>query len=192
VSESLIDGFAPQFDFRSRHETPVQAPAEAVRRAMVEWRPEESLFWRTLLRLRGLGQPHGTLGEWAKAMGFLRLAESESEVAYGQIGRFWAAREREALVSPRTVEEFRRFDDPTCAVAVMVVGAEAAQGGSRLYTETRVRALGPQARRRFRLYWLVIGPFSGLLRRSMLNGVRDRAVVIARETPVLQQQERSV
>ncbi|MEX0799802.1 MAG: hypothetical protein WD379_01125 [Dehalococcoidia bacterium] len=189
----LIDEFVPEYDFRSRHDTVVPAPAEAVRQAIAEWRPADSFLWRLLLRLRGLGRPDGTLREWAEAMGFLRLAETEDGVAYGQIGRFWAARERAALVSPRTVEEFRRFDDPTCAVAVMVIGSEpSGSGRTRLYTETRVRALGPQARRRFRLYWLAIGPFSGLLRRSMLNGVKARALAIDRQSPALQQRERSV
>jgi hypothetical protein len=66
--------------------------------------------------------------------------------------------------------------DPRYAVAVMNVAAVAlGPERTRLYTETRVRALGPAARRRFRLYWLLIRPFSGLLRRSMLRGIAARA-----------------
>jgi hypothetical protein len=49
--------------------------------------------------------------------------------------------------------------------------APAADGGTLLSTETRVHALGPSARRRFRLYWLAIRPFSGLLRRALLRGI---------------------
>ena len=95
---------------------------------------------------------------------------------YGQIGQFWAFDERAALASPHTVEEFRRFDDPRYAVAAMNVRLEALSASrTRVYTETRVRALGPSARRRFRLYWLLIRPFSGLLRRVMLNGIRAQA-----------------
>lgn len=186
----LIDEFMPEYDFHERHETRVPAPKDIVRRAADEWRPQDSLLWRLLLRLRGLGRPQGSLRDWAEAMGFLRLAETEDEVAYGQIGRFWAVDERSALVSPRTVEEFRRFDDPRCAVAVMSLRTELLGADeTRLYTETRVRCLGSWARRWFRLYWLLIRPFSGLLRRAMLNGIKDQA--IAFDAPV-HEHERSI
>ena len=171
-----LDDFVPEYDARERHETVVRAPKEAVRRAVEQWRPEESFLWRLLLRLRGLGRPQGPLAAWAEAMGFLRLAETEDEVVYGQIGRFWALDEGGALISPRSTEEFRRFNAPGYAVAAMSVRVEPlAPDRTRLSTETRVRALGPQAARRFRLYWLLVRPFSGLLRRSMLNGIAARA-----------------
>ncbi len=182
----LIDEFVPEYDFHERHETLVPASMEVARRAADEWRPLDSFLWRLLMRLRGLGRSQGTLREWAEASGFLRLAETEDDVVYGQIGRFWAVDERAALVSPRTVEEFRRFDDPRYAVAVMNVRLEPlAADQTRVYTETRIRGLGPQARRRFRLYWLLIRPFSGLLRRAMLNGIKARA--IAYNAPIHQQ-----
>jgi hypothetical protein len=186
----LIDEFLPEYGFHERHETLVPAPREVVRQAMDKWSPQDSLLWRLLLRLRGLGRPHGSLREWAEANGFLRLAETEDEVVYGQIGRFWAADERAALISPRTAEEFRRFADPRYAVAVMNVRIEPLGADkARVYTETRIRTLGPQARRRFRLYWLLIRPFSSLLRRAMLSGIKARA--IAYGASVGQQRERS-
>jgi hypothetical protein len=40
---------------------------------------------------------------------------------------------------------------------------------AHLVTETRVQALSAAARRRFRLYWLVVGPFSALIRRRWLS-----------------------
>jgi len=180
----MLDDFLPRYEFGSKHEKRVPAPADAVRRAIEEWRPEDSFAWRWLMRLRGLGRPRGTLLEGAESIGFLRLEETESQVVLGLIGRFWSVRERSALASPRTVEEFRAFDDPGCAVAAIAIGAEPLSGDrARLYTETRIHALGERARRRFRLYWLLIGPFSGLLRRSMLNGIKARAVAQAGETP---------
>jgi hypothetical protein len=53
--------------------------------------------------------------------------------------------------------------------------AEPIPGGSRLATETRVRALDDRARNGFRLYWLAIGPFSGLIRRRWLRAVQEIA-----------------
>lgn len=173
----LIDEFLPEFDFNERHETIVPARPDAVRRALDEWRPSQSFLWRWLVRLRGLGSPKGTLREWAEANGFLCLAETDNEVVYGQAGRFWAPKERAAMVSPRTIEEFRGLNDPGVAVAVMNFLVEPiAPARTRLCTETRIRCLGASSRRRFRLYWLVIRPFSGLLRRAMLSGIRARAI----------------
>jgi hypothetical protein len=54
--------------------------------------------------------------------------------------------------------------------------SEAIPGGaSRLATETRVLALDPGAWIRFRLYWLVVGPFSALIRRRWLAAAKRLA-----------------
>ncbi|HEV8575028.1 MAG TPA: hypothetical protein VGR43_10015 [Dehalococcoidia bacterium] len=173
----LIDDYLLEFDFNERHQAYIPAPPDAVRRALDEWRPTDSFLWRWLVRLRGLGSPQGTLQEWAEANGFLCLAETDDEVVYGQAGRFWAPNERAAMISPRTVEEFRSLTDARYAVAVMNILIEPlAPARTLLFTETRVRCLGASSRRRFRLYWLVIRPFSGLLRRAMLHAVKGEAV----------------
>ncbi len=176
----LLDRFLPTYDFSERHSTVVAAPRDAVRRAADEWQPAESFLWRVLFRLRGLGAPKGTLRQWAEAAGFLCLADTEDEIVYAQAGRFWSLNERAAMVSPRTPVDLLALDDPRAAVAAMSVVLEPlAPGRTRVVTETRVHALGPQARRRFRLYWLLIRPFSGLLRRSMLSGIKKRAERLA-------------
>jgi hypothetical protein len=175
-----LSDFLPTYDFSERHQTVVAAAREVVRRATDEWRPAQSLLWRVLFRVRGLGRPDGTLRQWAEAAGFLCLADTEDEIVYSQAGRFWSLNERAALVSPRTPEELLALDDPRAAVAAMSMRLEAlAPGRTRLATETRIRALGPQARGRFRRYWLLIRPFSGLLRRSMLAGIKKRAEQLA-------------
>jgi hypothetical protein len=42
---------------------------------------------------------------------------------------------------------------------------------SRLSTETRVLPLDGMSRRLFRAYWLVVGPFSALIRRRWLRAI---------------------
>jgi hypothetical protein len=173
---ALIDEWMPVYDFGERHQVLVRAPIGIVREALAAWRPQDSPAWRLLLRLRGLGKPSGSLRHWGEEMGFLILADSEDEAVFGQVGRFWAINERGALVSPATKEEFRAFGRRGYARAVMSVGVEAiSPRRTRLYTETRVQALDAKSRRRFRWYWLIIRPFSGLLRRSMLAGVAARS-----------------
>ena len=47
--------------------------------------------------------------------------------------------------------------------------------GRTLTTETTVFAADAASRRRFRPYWLVIRPFSGLVRRLWLRAIKRRA-----------------
>ncbi len=47
-----------------------------------------------------------------------------------------------------------------------------AGGGSVLSTETRAHAHDDSARRAFLRYWTVVGPFSALIRRRLLDLVR--------------------
>ena len=52
---------------------------------------------------------------------------------------------------------------------------DAVPSGSVLRTETWVETFSPRARRLFRVYWAVIGPFSGLIRRILLRAAKRRA-----------------
>jgi hypothetical protein len=88
----------------------------------------------------------------------------------------------------RTIEEFFRGNDfrhlgrttsewacalerPGLKIAIDL-RAEPIPGGSRLRTETRVQTTNERARRRFRVYWLAIGPFSALIRRRWLRAIQ--------------------
>ncbi len=51
----------------------------------------------------------------------------------------------------------------------------AAASGSVLSTETWVETHTPRADRLFRLYWAIIAPFSGLIRRMLLGASKRRA-----------------
>jgi hypothetical protein len=48
-------------------------------------------------------------------------------------------------------------------------------GLTRVVTETRILCADPASLRAFRCYWLVVRPFSGLLRRLMLHALRKSA-----------------
>ena len=63
------------------------------------------------------------------------------------------------------------------AIELLSVPARVASAvaGTRLSTETRVRCSEDASRRRFRLYWAVIAPFSGLIRREVLRTIRHEA-----------------
>jgi hypothetical protein len=73
-------------------------------------------------------------------------------------------------------DAFDRFADSQFAKAAWNFTVRQVPGGrTEVATETRVECLGPAARRWFRLYWALIGPFSGWIRREALRIVKRTA-----------------
>ena len=178
MAPSLLDRVVPEFDFRSRHSSVVAAPPEAVAAAVAAYRMEEggSLLVRGLFRLRGLRAVRGSLRSALTSRGFRVLAEQPGqEVVFGIAGRFWALRELSALVTVEDAEAFARYAEPGCAKAALSLRLEPLPGGTRLSTETRVKCTDRRAYRRFALYWALIKPFSGWIRRDILRGIAERA-----------------
>ena len=109
--------------------------------------------------------------------GFGLVAEEPGrEILLGVMGRFWRP--------AGNIERFDRlaFSRPVPpGMARGLWSFKVASAGARrtiLSTETRVTCGDAASRRRFRLYWLVVRPFSGLIRIIMLRAIRDAAVAI--------------
>src|SRR6185436_19359825 len=77
--------------------------------------------------------------------------------------RFWT--HSGGIVRLASPEAWRAYCEDGSARATMNFRIE----DRRVITETRVQTFGPNARRRFRLYWTLVGPFSGLIRRAFLR-----------------------
>jgi hypothetical protein len=71
-----------------------------------------------------------------------------------------------------TANEFLAYERPDSCKAVIDFRIEP----RRLSTETRVHVADPASRRKFRRYWVVIKPFSGLIRILFLRAARSRAL----------------
>ncbi len=105
-------------------------------------------------------------------MGFDVLTRSATEVVVGATGTPWRPR---GGLGP--------FADarPGSVRMAVDVRAEPLCGGCRLSTETRIAATDEAARRAFRRYWFVVGPFSGVVRRRWLSATR-RAIAAANDS----------
>lgn len=187
----LLNAFLPEFDVRMRHVIRIDAPPEHVFSCLWtadfdHWGATRALYalrtlpaflgspkrtWHRLLKERD--RRHYTL-EDLLATGFAVLAEeSGHELVLGTVGRFWRAHGQlwktnsEGFVTPappgtaKAAWNFTVRPDP--------------DGGTDLLTETRVLCADAATRRRFRAYWMLIRPFSGLIRREMLAAVRVKA-----------------
>jgi hypothetical protein len=181
AAHELIDEFMPIYDVSEYHETTVRAPINRVYDSVRTADLNRSLIVRLLVRLRGLPhslsrgnqqrRPNLNLDALMKS-GFVLLGEHHpNEIVLGLIGRFWTPAGGRCRV--KDAEAFRDFDQSGYAKAVWNFSlVEDGPTATRLATETRVRCLDDGSRRRFRLYWTVIAPFSGLIRREVLRAIR--------------------
>jgi hypothetical protein len=188
LSGSLLDDILPSFEFREIHEIFVAADASRVYRAIQDLKPSEVPMMRALLAIRSL--PGRLTGGRGLALddseplvqqmcrdGFVVLAErSDEELVLGIVGKFWKPR-GEISRRVRTADQFREFDDLAAARAAMNfrISPKANGHGVLLSTETRISVPDRGSRRRFGMYWRIISPGSGVLRRAWLLAVKRRA-----------------
>jgi hypothetical protein len=154
----------PEFHFRERHSIAVAAPAERALAAAKETRVADIPVLNVLITLRGMRRvPGGSLWDAMTATSF----RQEGDDTLVAVGKPWLPRGGMRVA----VHDFAAFDEP--GYAKMAVDLRFADG--RLTTETRIFLTSPEAGRRFRAYWLVIRPFSGLTRRLWLRAAKRRA-----------------
>ena len=182
-----LDEFLPDYDVNEVHSTRIAARPADVLAATHALTSREVRLATVLMALRALPaavlRPRGRWGRSDRILdaplldhftrgGFVVLAERPDELVLGVVGRFWKL---EGEVRRVNGAEFLRFDEPGFAKAVVNFHAQAADGGTELTTETRVKLTDDAARRTFRRYWRIVMPGSALIRRAWLRAIRQRA-----------------
>lgn len=173
TAEALLDEFLREEDVASRHSIQIQADPGVIYSALHSVRFSDSPVIRWLLRLRGMGSSTKGLSGLS-GTGFIPLADRPGEaIALGIVGRFWTPTGQLRRLRP---EEFRDYQESGTAKGVWVFVIEPlAPSVCRVVTSTRVACADSASRRRFKLYWLVVGPFSGLIRREGLRLIKRAA-----------------
>jgi hypothetical protein len=172
----LIDQFLPTYDINAEYQIDIHAPIERVYSAARYLNMSDSWIVRWLYRLRGLPKYNLTLDGMLK-WGFVLLADQPSqEIVFGLIGRFWT---HSAQIQSVTVDTFVEFQQQGYAKTVANIAFIPQDVGIvRVTTETRVYCPDDTSRRNFRLYWLLIGPFSGIIRKEWLRLIKQHAEVV--------------
>jgi len=159
---SEIDRFLPEWDANEIHAVVLDATPERALAAALAAPAAPDAIVRLLLRLRGLPRG-GTIEELLLGMGFEPLAREPDEVAFGASGPWQPG----GGIGP-----FTPGSPGTVRIVVNFHVEQYGGGRTRLSTETRIGAVDEEARRAFRRYWRFVGPFSALIRRRWLAGVR--------------------
>lgn len=153
-----LDTVLPEFDWQEVHAVELPCAPERALAAVLALPVASDPLVRLLFRLRGLGR-EPAIGEALDRMGFETLVRSETEIVAGAAGKPW-----------RRHGGLRRLGDAGPGMVRIAIDfhAEVLADGCRLSTETRISAVDEAARRAFRRYWIVVRPFSALIRRRWL------------------------
>jgi hypothetical protein len=100
--------------------------------------------------------------------------EPETILTLGIVGQFWKlSGGRDATIN--SAAEFVAFDQPGFVKSAIDFKLESTERGTRVTTRTRNRATDDATARRFRRYWMVIGPGSKAIRLDILHAMRRHA-----------------
>ena len=189
---SRLDAFMPTYDFAERHELTIDAPAGRVRATVNQVSFSDIPLMQTLGRIRSVAMGHLRAPSGAQGIaptvpivamiqdprsGFFPLEDTPLEFVFGLAGQPW----NNAGVR-LTPEQFLTWAPPeTVKIAANFLIEDAGSGHSRVITESRILASDATARRKMAKYWALIYPGSGLIRRGLLDAIRNRAA----QTPPL-------
>jgi hypothetical protein len=198
-SQLLIDQFLPTYDVGVVHAAVFRAAPARCFLAASELDLFQAPLIQALIGIRGLpqrvtstlkGRETTTTLEASRRtfrlrdmvdLGWISLGETPGvEMVLGQVSRPWTGVAVSGHV-PTTPEQFSSFGEPGFAKVATSLRVDPYGNDSSILTmETRVAITDDTSRRRFRRYWLVIGPFSSLVRRMAL---RLLAAELGRSTP---------
>lgn len=166
----LIDAILPEYHKREYHDIQIFGNRSLVYQAVRTLDFSDSMIIRTLFRLRGLPATSTNL-DGLLQVGFLLLDEiPDVEIVLGLVGKFWTLRAQILKLDASQYAEFNQRGYAKLAWNFAI--QEYAAGTVRLSTETRIACIDNHSKSRFKLYWFLIGRFSGLTRREMLRGVK--------------------
>jgi hypothetical protein len=168
----LQEKYLPSFHYSARHSIVVHATPEKVFPSVLA--PDFSRSWiiRLLYSLRGI--PATTVSLKGLPTGkFIPLEVLQNEeIIIGVIGRFWKPSGELLSFEPK---EFIALNPKGVAKASWNFRLIPDGNDTRVETETRIFCTDEKCRRKFSRYWFIVRPFSGLIRREMLNAIKRTA-----------------
>ncbi|MCD4719891.1 MAG: hypothetical protein K8S13_08525 [Desulfobacula sp.] len=164
----LIDKYLRHYTFNEYHEIVADSPIANVFNVANDFDLSKSKTIAWLFKLRGLPTQRLNLQDFIDDIGFTNL---ESNAPYENLIGFWA---RVKIAPIPSYEDFiNNSISPWIKVVWNFQCEELGENKTKVSTETRVLCVAPITKITFRLYWLMIKPFSGLTRKKMLKIIKE-------------------
>jgi hypothetical protein len=186
---TLLDTILPAYEFRGAVSVRIRATPRAIFRAVDEVSLADMPLARVLgmllylpYQLRGrtperTDETRSFIHEVLPESGNIILARKpDRELVIGAIGKFHQLADQQP-VHLTDAAVFAAFEDPAyqkLAMAIRIDGSDE-KAGYTLTLEHRTHALGPDARRGFRRYWIVIKPGGNFVSWLLLRAIKQRA-----------------
>lgn len=165
---TLIDKYLPKYTFNEFHEIVVNSPIENVYHVAKDFDLSKSAMITFLFKLRGLPTKRLNLQNFIEDIGFTNLEEN---FPYEILVGFWTR------VKIEKIPSFDDFSNNSISPWLKVVWnfqfEKMEENKTRVSTETRVLCVAPITRFTFGAYWIIIKPFSGLIRKKMLEIIKN-------------------
>ena len=182
-----IDEFLPIYDVSASYEIGIHAPTSIVYQCLLRSDFNDLWLVRLLMTIRaGKRQPQNRvlrdLTERLQGTGFVILDDVPSEeLVIGVAGKFWRPDGGRCL--DLTASDFVGFARTGYAKATWNFRLRIESESTVLSTETRIKCFGRASLWKFRTYWILVAPFSGLIRKAILKQVKAEAESILTEAP---------
>lgn len=180
-----LDNILPQFQVNERHSVTIQASNEEIFSVLLDSEDiASSVIFKTLIKLRELPTAFSGQQQELFSKNPLRLQElmqqadfavlggkKNQEIVFGFIGQFWNLFDLN-IIKITSLSKYLNFKKKGYAKAAINFYCEPHPQGSTLSTETRIYLPDKHSLLKFRLYWFLIRPFSGLIRQIILKKIK--------------------
>ncbi|MDO5494551.1 MAG: hypothetical protein Q4G64_02410 [bacterium] len=170
---SPLSRLLPRARFSEHHHGIIDAPPESVWDAVMAVRWQDLRIGRVLMLARGLGFSGRLERPWIDLFRPVAMVEEGRPefVYFAMVGKPWSPVPQSA--TPDSLEELQNFEEPGWLKYGMEWILTPLEGGRTLLeTRTLCQPTDAAAHRKFRAYWTLIRPGSGLIRREIIGAVR--------------------
>ncbi|MFC1524191.1 hypothetical protein ACFL6N_05305 [Thermodesulfobacteriota bacterium] len=171
MESMIIDYYCPDYIVQKKYEIKVNADIHQVYRIARSFNMSNSSLSQWLFKLRGFPKSLASI-DGLTQFGFVILGDrKDAEIVFGLIGKFWTF---SADIQQLTPANFNGFNQKGYAKAVANIAFFPVAGNrTKVVTETRVHCFDGFSGFWFRIYWTLISPFSGLIRKEWLKTIKQ-------------------
>ncbi|MEB5476856.1 hypothetical protein [Acinetobacter pollinis] len=178
---SLANKYLSNYQFHEKHQIIIEASIQEVQDTIDSYDSIDDSFFRIMILLREIPMRFlNRLGIYKNVPvahfnmhNFIKLEHNSNEQIYGLIGKFWKLNYGQFIIKENS--DFLDFKKPHYAKLLLIFNVKKVNEKEVLLTtETRIHCLDTYALKRFRIYWYLIRPISGLIRMKILRSIKNQ------------------